>query len=171
MEKKHILSALVNNQPGVLVRIAGLISRRGYNIDSLTVCATENPEHSRMTIVVIGDDDIIEQILRQLRKLEDVKVITRIDKDKAIHSELLIVKVQAVQDNRAALLKTSQTYNGKILDIGKNTITLEVTGQSEELDEFIDHIKKYKILEMARTGITALESGDNLIVNHLNNGS
>lgn len=167
MKKRQILSALVYNHSGVLVRVAGLISRRGYNIDSLTVCATEKPEFSRMTIVVTCDDDLIEQIIRQLSKLEDVKVIVRLSQEQAVNRELLIVKLHALPHDRAALYKAAETYGAKVLDVGQETMTIEATGRAEELDGFIEHMKRYEILEMARTGMTVLECGDRQITDYI----
>lgn len=167
MEKKQILSALVYNHSGVLVRIAGLISRRGYNIDSLTVCATENPQFSRMTIVVTCDDELTEQVRRQLAKLEDVKVIVNIDGEETINRELLIIKLKASPSDRVSLYKVAETYGARVLDVGQKTMTIEITGQAEELDCFVEHMKRYEITEMARTGMTVLEKGDGVITDHL----
>lgn len=167
MEKKQILSALVYNHSGVLVRIAGLISRRGYNIDSLTVCATENPEFSRMTIVVTCDDELTEQLRRQLSKLEDVKVIAHIGEDQATNRELLMIKLKTSASDRVSLYKIAETYGARVLDVGQKTMTIEMTGLAEELDGFIEHMKRYEIMEMARTGMTVLEKGDRVITDHI----
>lgn len=166
MEKRQILSALVYNRAGVLVRIAGLISRRGYNIDSVTVSATENPKFSRMTIVVTCDEDLTEQLRRQLAKLEDVKVITHIEEENATNRELLVIKLKALPAERASLYKVAESYGAKVVDVGEATMTLEITGQGEEMDGFIEHMRRYEIMEMARTGMTVLEKGDRIITDH-----
>jgi len=161
--KRTVISALVDNHSGVLVRVAGLFSRRGFNIDSLTVCETENPLYSRMTIVVPGDYTTIKQVVRQLAKLEDTKKILILDKETTISSELLLVKVQTENGERASVLKTAQAYGAKILDTAAKSVTLELTGSSQDIDVFIGHLERNGILELARTGMTALSAGDGTI--------
>ena len=161
--KKTVISALVDNHSGVLLRVAGLFSRRGFNIDSLTVCETENPAFSRMTIVVPGDYNTIMQVVRQLGKLEDTRKITVLDQEDAINSELLLIKVSAANSERASILKTAQVYGAKVLNTGEKSVTLELTGSSKDIDEFIHHIERNGILELARTGMTALSAGDTTI--------
>lgn len=159
-EKRMVISALVSNHAGVLGRVVGLFSRRGFNIDSLTACACEDDDFSRITIAVKGDITTLKQITRQFMKLEEVKKTMVLDPEQTSLSELLLIKVTAAGDSRAGVLKTAQIYGAKILDIGQESVTLELTGPSEEIDAFIQHIKRQRIREMARTGITALGRGD-----------
>jgi len=163
MEKKHTISALVANRSGVLTRISGLFSRRGYNIESLSVCATEDDHLSRMTIVIIGDNYILEQIVKQLDKLIDVKKISLIEEFNAIYRELLLIKVSALPEIRTQIVEISNIYKAKIVDLSLNTITIENTGEPNKLDAFIKVLEPYGIMEMARTGVTALMRGDSCI--------
>jgi len=160
MAEKLLLSALVNNHSGVLLRVAGLFSRRGFNIKSLTVCETENPAFSRMTIVSEADESTFRQIEQQLLKLEDVRKVIRIEPEKLVASELLLVKVKASNSQRPAVLKAIAKYGARVKDIGHNSITSELTGLPSVIDEFIQELEMHGILELSRSGITALESGD-----------
>ncbi len=161
--KKYIISALTSNKSGVLTRISGLFTRRGYNIDSLCACATEDPTLSRMTIVLEGDDYILGQVTKQLDKLIDVKKILRVDTESAIYRELLLVKVNAPPEKRSAIMEICQIFRAKIDDLYHTSMVIEVTGESGKIDGFIDLIKEFGILEMARTGITAIMRGDKCI--------
>ena len=125
-EGKIVFSVLAVNHPGVLLRVAGLFARRGFNIDSLVACRTENPAYSRLTLLVL-------------------------------------VKVRAERDSRGTVLKAAQTYGARVLDIGDVTVTIEMTGQTDEMDRFVEHMESFGIREMARTGVTALERGDRTI--------
>ncbi len=162
-ENKVVFSVLTVNHPGVLLRVTGLFSRRGFNIDSIVACKTQTPDFSRWTLVVTGDEAVFTQLNRQLLKMEDVLTVEVLEPDSCTCSELLLLKVDTAQAGRAAVLQTVQTYGGRVLDIGENTITLEMTGQPAQVDHFLARMEGYGIVEMARTGITALERGDSTI--------
>ncbi|MCI8496936.1 MAG: acetolactate synthase small subunit [Clostridiales bacterium] len=158
---KEVLSVLVDNHSGVLTRIASLFGRRGFNIDSLTVSATNNPDISRITIVVQGDEQEIEQIILQTGKLIETRRIFALDQRHALLRELLIVKVAADESNRGALREIAGIYKAKIIDLSPCSMSMELTGEPEKIDGFLEILEKYDILEMCRTGITALERGWN----------
>ncbi len=161
---KQAFSVLADNHPGVLLRVTGLFSRRGFNIDSLVACNTENPDVSRITVVVTGDEGIFSQVIRQLFKLEEVIKVEMLALDDCTASELLLVKVSAADNKvRTSLLKLVQSYGGRVLDIGECTVTVELTGETTELDNFINGIESFGICEMARTGVTVLQRGDTTI--------
>jgi len=157
---QYTISALVANKSGVLTRISGLFARRGYNIDSLSVCATEDKKISRMTIVLNGDEYTLEQLTKQLSKLVDVKNIMHIQESAAIFRELLLVKLSASEEKRSKIIEICNIYRGKIDDLKPESLVVEITGPSVKLDAFIEMIKPYGILEMARTGATAITRGD-----------
>ncbi len=161
--KRHIISALVTNESGVLTRISGLFARRCYNIDSLAVCATEDPEFSRMTIVVRGDENDIKQIVLQLGKLPDCRMTGEISDDAAVMRELLLIKVKAKPEERAEIETVCRTYEAKIVDLSPSSIVVELTGKPSKLDGFIEVLKSYGILELSRTGLTALERGAHIL--------
>lgn len=156
---KEVLSLLVDNHSGVLTRVASLFGRRGFNIDSLTVSATDNPAVSRITIVVQGDEQIIEQIVKQTDKLEETREIFALDQNRSLLRELLLVKVAADETNRSAIREVATIYKAKIIDLCTESMVMELTGEPDKIDSFLDMMKGYKILEMCRTGITALERG------------
>ncbi|HBQ65253.1 MAG TPA: acetolactate synthase small subunit [Clostridiales bacterium] len=160
---RYIISALVVNHPGVLARMAGLFSRRGFNIDSLSVCESENPALSRMTIVVNGDSYTLDQITKQLGKLVDVKKVLHIRPEQALGRELLLIKVRVEPAQRASILEAAGVYQAKVIDMASVSMVLELTGESSALNAFIDLMRGYGILEMARTGLTALERGNRCI--------
>jgi len=157
---QYTISALVSNKSGVLTRISGLFARRGYNIDSLSVCATEDNKISRMTIVLNGDEYTLEQLTKQLSKLIDVKKIMHIKESAAIFRELLLVKLSAPEEKRSKIIEICNIYRGKIDDLKPESLVVEITGPSGKLDAFIAMVKPYGILEMARTGATAITRGD-----------
>ena len=152
---KVVLSILVNNTSGVLSRVAGLFSRRGYNIDSLTVGETENPAFSRMTVSVTGDDIVLEQIEKQVNKLEDVKSVKQLTGEASVCRELILVKVEADKDARPAI----NAIVAKIVDVADNSMMIELTGNQAKLDAFIKLIEGYEIKELVRTGISGLARG------------
>jgi len=160
---RYILSVLVENRAGVLSRVSGLFSRRSYNIDSLSVSETEDPEISRMTIAVRGDQYIFDQVRKQLNKLIDVIKITELKPDRSVYRELALVKVNAAPENRSAIGETAEIFRGKIVDVASETLTVEITGDVDKITAFIELMKPYGIKEMARTGLTALERGNNTI--------
>lgn len=157
--KKHTLSVTVENKPGVLTRVATLFRRRGYNIESLTVGATETPDISRMTIVVEGDDKIIEQVTKQLYKLIDVIKIIDITEEKSVDRELVLVKVKADNNNRAEIVQIVDIFRARIVDIGRNSLIIEATGDTGKIDAIEDSLKPFGIVELVRTGKIALVRG------------
>ncbi|WZL72950.1 acetolactate synthase small subunit [Clostridiaceae bacterium 35-E11] len=156
---RHVLSILVENHSGVLSKIAGLFSRRGYNIDSLSVGETENPKVSRMTITVSGDDYILEQIQKQLHKLIDVIKVVQLKPEKSVYRELIFIKIKATTQQRAGIIETVNIFRGKIIDVSSETLTIELTGDAGKLSAFTELIKPYGIVELVRTGFTGLQRG------------
>ena len=165
MTEKLYLSALVVNRAGVLLRVAGLFARRGFNIQSLTVSETENPKFSRMTIVSEVEPSSFNQVEQQLLKLEDVVKVIRLNESNLISSELLLVKVFATNSQRPDVLDIVSSYGARIRDVGHKTMTAELTGTSQLVDEFIHQMEKFGIAELSRSGSTALKSGDFSISN------
>lgn len=159
-ETRQIIAILVNNQPGVLSRISGLFSRRGYNIDSLSVCATEDERYSRMTICVLGTEQIIRQIVAQLEKQEDVVKVMGLNSRDVAMRELLLIKLAVSPDKRGEIVDLCTLFKAKSLDTTVDTMMLELTGNSDKIDAFIQTLSSYTILEMARTGGAALERGN-----------
>lgn len=156
---RHVLSVLVENQSGVLSRVSGLFSRRGYNIDSLSVGETEDPKVSRMTIVVRGDDYILEQIKKQLNKLIDVIKIVEMDPRQSVFRELALIKVKT-GSSRASIIEIVDIFRAKIVDVANETLTVEMTGDETKIEAFINLMEPYGIAEIVRTGLTALERGN-----------
>ena len=152
----HTLAALVENHPGVLTRVAGLFARRAYNIDSLSVCQTEDPELSRMTIVVNGDDQVIEQVRNQLNKLVIVHSVTDLTTESVVNRELALVRIKVSSETRAEVLQTVTIFRGRVVDMGRTNITVEVTGDIEKIDAFVNAIRPYGLLELVRTGKIAI---------------
>lgn len=160
--EKHIITALVRNHSGVLTRISGLFARRGFNIDSLVVCATEQPQLSRMTIVSCADEDVIAQIIKQLDKLHDVLKVCELC-DGRIMRELLLIKIKLSPRQRPEIESTCNIYKAKLVDLSSDSVTIELTGEPNKLEAFIELLSPYGIVELARTGVTALERGTNSI--------
>lgn len=158
---KHVLNVLVQNRAGVLVRVAGLFSRRGYNINSLTVGVTENPEISCMTIVVEGDDRIIEQVTKQLHKIVEVLKIKDVTNDEYVGRELLMLRVLAEKEDRVEIMKLCEIFRIKIVDINRKSFIIEATGNHGKLNAIEDAFRPFGIQEMSRTGIIAMVRGDN----------
>lgn len=159
--KHHILSVTVVNQAGVLARISGLFARRGYNIFSLAVAPTEDERFSRVTIVVDVESAPLEQITKQLFKLVDVVKITELDPRDAVERELLLVTVDAPQDRRGQILELVQVFEGKILNVGHERLTVSLDGHPDKLDDFEELLRPYGIVELQRTGRVALPKIDN----------
>ena len=151
---------LVDNTSGVLNRVAGLFSRRGYNIDSLTVGETENPKYSRMTIVVTGDDDILEQIVKQITKLEDVRRVDVLEPSDSVTRELILVKIKAEPAQRQQVISITEIFRANIVDVAKDSLMIEITGSQSKLKAFLSLVEDYEILELVRTGITGLARGE-----------
>ena len=154
-----VLSLLVDNTAGVLSRVAGLFSRRGYNIESLTVGETADPKYSRMTVVSEGDEDTLEQIKSQLSKLEDVKDIKTLVSGQSVLRELVLIKVKANAQERQAISAVSEIFRATIVDVGKDSLTVMMTGDKDKLNAIIHLLGDYEILELARTGLTGLSRG------------
>lgn len=160
---KHTLSVLVENHAGVLSRVAGLFSRRGFNIDSLAVGVTENPEVSRMTIVVDGDEHTVEQVSKQLNKLVDVIKLKRLDASESIKRELTLIKVTANAANRTEIIQIVGIFRANIVDVSKTTLTIEVSGDGDKVAALEDMLKQFGIKEIVRTGTIAIERGNRII--------
>ena len=154
-----VFSILVENSAGVLSRVAGLFSRRGYNIDSLTVGVTQDPRYSRMTIVVTGDDDIIEQIIKQIEKLVDVNKVEVLEDNNSVCRELILTKVKTTPEQRQQVMAVADIFRAKIVDVGIDSLIIELTGNQNKLDAFLNLLADYEILELVRTGITGLARG------------
>ncbi len=152
----HTLAVLVENHPGVLIRVAGLFARRGYNIDSLTVCQTEDPDISRMTIVVDGDDQVIEQVRNQLSKLVVVHTVSDLTGESVVERELALIRVEVSPETRAVVFQPVEVFRGRIVDMGRSTITVELTGDIAKIDAFVNAISPYGLLELVRTGKIAM---------------
>jgi len=157
--QKTIISILVSNQPGVLHRVSGMFLRRGYNIDNLTVSTTVDPQVSRITAVVTADDALVGQMIRQVEKLYDVISVRRLPLEESIRSELALVKLRG-GDNRNRIVDAIKSFHGAVVDIGQTSITAEIIGSQEHIDEFLKLAEPFGVLEMARTGLVALERGD-----------
>lgn len=155
----HTLSVLVENRPGVLARIAGLFARRGYNIESLAVSTTDDPKTSRMTIVVGGDDDTIEQITKQLNKLIDVIKVQDHTGEDVVERELALVKVNCELEQRPHVIQLVEIFRASIVDVGADTMTVEITGSSDKIDALIELLRPFGIREVVRTGKIILERG------------
>ena len=157
--RKMVLSVLVGNTSGVLNRVAGLFSRRGYNIDSLTVGETESSAFSRMTIVVHGEEEILEQIEKQIAKLVDVKEIIELKPESSVCRELILVKVAANAEQRQQVIAVADVFRAKIVDVSPESLMVELTGSQEKLSAFIGLLEGFTILELVRTGVTGLTRG------------
>ena len=164
--KKMVLSILVENNPGVLSRIAGLFSRRGYNISSLSAGTTEDANYSRMTVVASGDNQILEQIEKQLSKLEDVKEIKVLAPDESVCRELMLVKIMASEQERQAIISVAGAFRAKIVDIALDSLMIELTGNQAKIEAFIKMLDGFTIKELVRTGITGLPRGSGDIADY-----
>ena len=156
---RHILAVLVENQPGVLTRVAGLFSRRGYNIESLAVGQTHDPEISRMTIVVDGDDQVIEQVVKQLEKLVDVISVRDISEAEHVDRELVLIKVKAEPSVRGEIMQIVDIFRARIVDIGHNSLIIECTGDEGKIKAIEKSLRPFGILELVRTGKIAMVRG------------
>ena len=158
--KKHVLSVLVENHSGVLSRVSGLFSRRGYNIDSLSVGETEDPKISRMTIVADADEYTLEQIKKQLNKLVDVIKIIELKENHAIYRELALIKIAATKENRAEIIEIANIFRAHIVDVANESVVIEATGDQGKISALSNMLEPYGIKEVIRTGLTALERGE-----------
>tara|TARA_B110000208_G_scaffold191993_1_gene261563 strand:- start:3104 stop:3595 length:492 start_codon:yes stop_codon:yes gene_type:complete len=160
---RHIISILMENEPGALSRVAGLFSARGYNIESLTVATTEDATLSRMTIVTSASDAVIEQIIKQLNKLIDVVKVLDLNDGKHIERELMLIKVRASAAHRDEMKRMCDIFRGRIIDVADGSFTIELTGSSHKLDAFIESLDTSAILETVRTGASGIGRGDRIL--------
>ena len=160
---RHILSVLMENESGAMSRVVGLFSASGYNIDSLSVSATEDKTLSRMTIVTHGDDVVIEQITKQLNKLIEVVKVVDLNESRFVERELMLVKVRAVGKDRDEILRLADIYRGHVVDVTDKSYTVEVTGTTDKLDSFLETVGKPLILETVRTGAAGIGRGERIL--------
>ena len=158
--KKMVLSLLVDNTSGVLSRVSGLFSRRGYNIDSLSVGITEDAKYSRMTVAVRGDDRILSQIEKQLLKLEDVRSIIELKDGESVCRELLLVRVKTSLEERQQVISLADVFRAKVVDVAVDSVMIEITGNVNKIEAFISLLDGFQIVEMVRTGLTGLVRGN-----------
>jgi len=156
---KHVISALVQNQPGVLAHVASMFAARGFNIDSLVVGRTEDAALSRMTIVVVGDDKVLEQVRKQLGKIVPVVKIRDFQGVDFLHRDLMLIRVQAQPTKRAEIVQLVNLFRGRVIDVARSSVTVELSGPEEKLEAFIDLTRPYGIRELARTGVIAMQRG------------
>jgi len=160
---RHIISIMLENEPGALSRVAGLFSARGYNIETLTVAPTEDASLSRMTIVTSGSDDVVEQITKQLNKLVDVVKVVDLSEAAHIERELMLIKVRATGKEREEMKRMSDIFRGRIIDVTDSTYTIELTGTGTKLDAFIQALEPSLILETVRTGASGIARGERIL--------
>ena len=160
---RHIISLLLENEPGALSRVVGLFSQRGYNIETLNVAATEDPTLSRLTLTTIGDDHKIEQITKHLNKLVDVVKLVDLTEGAHIERELMLVKVRASGAQRAEIKRCTDIFRGQIVDVTSSVYTIQLAGTSDKLDSFIQAIGNSSILETVRSGVTGISRGDKVL--------
>lgn len=158
--KKRILSLLVVNSSGVLSRVSGMFSRRGYNIDSLTVGVTEDPKYSRMTVVVSGDDRTLDQIEKQLYKLEDVLQVTELEDGVSVCRELVLIRVKADKTEKQQIIAVAHEFRANIVDVAKESLMIELTGNMNKVNAFLSLLDGFDVLAVVRTGVTGLMRGN-----------
>ena len=161
--KRFVIAALVENKYGVLTRVSGLFMRKGFNIDSLTVGETDNPEFSRITVTLKGDDYAREQLINQLKKLHNVKNVELLDEEQTVERELMLVKVKNSPENRSEVMAAYEIYRAKVIDYNPETLCVEVTGEPSKINAFINVVKPLGIIELCRTGVVALERGRSIV--------
>ena len=159
------LQLLVDNTSGVLSRVSGLFSRRGYNIESITAGVTADPRYTRITIATNGDAEILEQIEKQVAKLIDVRDIRILEPEESVYRELVLIKVKAEKEKRQSIISLADVFRAKIIDLNKDSVIIELTGDKSKVKAFIEMLEDYEILEMARTGITGLQRGADKVIN------
>lgn len=160
MMKKYLLAVLVDNKPGVLTHVSGLISRRAFNIESISAGYTEEPDVTRINIVVsVESENELEQVVNQLSKLIDVIKIVNLSKVESIARELVMIKIRATKENRADIIEIVNVFRAKIVDVTKENVVIELTGQQNKIDALVEVLSEYKIIEIARTGAIALSRG------------
>lgn len=156
---RHVLSAYVQNQPGVLAHVAGMLASRGFNIDSLAVGETEKADFSRMTFVVHGDDNVVEQVRKQLDKIVAVVRVDDISSEDHVERDLMLIKVVALPEKRAEVVLLAEMFRARVVDISNDNLIIELSGQERKIDAFIELMRPYGVLELARTGRIALVRG------------
>ena len=161
---KKAFQLLVDNTSGVLSRISGLFSRRGYNIESITAGVTADPKYTRITIVASGDDDILDQIEKQVRKLVDVREINELPPEESVYRELALIKVRVDDVKRESVIAITNIFRGNIVDVALDSLIIEITGNQGKIDAFLKLLSGYEILELARTGIAGLSRGTDKVV-------
>ena len=161
---KKAFQLIVDNTSGVLSRISGLFSRRGYNIESITAGVTADPRFTRITIVASGDDEILDQIEKQVGKFVDVRDIRELEPDSSVFRELALIKVRANAKEREGIIAVANVFRAKIVDVGAESLVIEVTGSQSKLEAFLNLLSGYEILELARTGIAGLTRGVDRVV-------
>ena len=157
--RKKVLQLLVDNTSGVLSRISGLFSRRGYNIESITAGVTADPKYTRITIVTSGEEDILDQIEKQVAKLVDVRDVRELKPEKSVYRELCLVKVRSTPEKRQGVIAVADIFRAKIIDVNVDSLIVEITGNQTKIEAFIGLLQDYEILEVARTGIVGLGRG------------
>jgi len=160
---RSVIAVYVENKYGVLARVSGLFMRKGFNIDSLTVGETEDPEYSRITITLNGDDYAREQLINQLKKLHNVKKVKLLEDNSSVERELMLVKVKTNPENRSEIMAAAEIYRAKIVDYTTEAMCVEVTGEPNKINAFIEVMKPLGIIEMCRTGVVALERGGSIM--------
>jgi acetolactate synthase-1/3 small subunit len=162
--QQRVFQVLVDNNAGVLSRISGLFSRRGYNIESITAGVTADPRFTRITIVTSGDEDILDQIEKQVAKLEDVRDIRELKPDKSVYRELCLIKVKSTPEKRQGVIAVADIFRAKIIDVNVDSLIVELTGAQTKIEAFIGLLADYEILEIARTGIAGLGRGSEDVI-------
>ncbi len=162
--QKKVFQLLVDNTAGVLSRISGLFSRRGYNIESITAGVTADPRFTRITIVTSGDDEILDQIEKQVSKLVDIRDIHELEPEESVYRELALVKVRASAEQRQSIISVADIFRGSIIDVSPESLIIEITGNQSKIDAFLKLLEGYEILELARTGIAGLGRGTDKVI-------
>jgi acetolactate synthase-1/3 small subunit len=160
---RHTIAVIVENKSGVLTRIAGLFSRRSFNIDSLSVGATDNPEYSRMTLTVHGDEDVLEQVIKQLSKLINVIRVSELEPAESVERELAVIKVNADRENRGEIMQIVEIFRASIIDVSARSVIIEATGDEEKIDAIVQLLRQFGIKELARTGKVSMVRGARVI--------
>lgn len=160
-----VIQLLVDNTSGVLSRVSGLFSRRGYNIESITAGVTADPRYTRITITTSGDEEILEQIEKQVSKLIDIRDVRILNPDESVYRELLLIKVRVEKEKRQSIISLVDVYRAKIIDFNKDSVIIELTGDMSKVNAFIELLEDFEILELARTGITGLQRGADKVIN------
>lgn len=163
---RHVVSVFVRNQPGVLVRVASLFSRREFNIDSLSVGVTESPDFSRMTVLVHGDEYLVDQMMKQLEKLPDVEAVQRLEDKESVYRGMTMIKVKADDTTRLDVLKMAELFRARVIDVQPTTLIFEITGDDDKVTAFTRILAPYGIMEIIRTGLIGLERGEHTIQEH-----